>query len=118
MSNSDPKKCEIENRSTEDSGCAWWINSPQHGNCLWSYIASNSGPDGSMNELVQSEVAHLLGWSNTKTHFMLKQAMEELVAALQAHQANQLITNEDDQLIEFHTYDIEPIPNYTSDDDE
>lgn len=114
------KHCNHEHSptSTEETGCPWWINSPKHNNCLWSYIEENSGPDGSMPELVQSQIANLLGWSNTKTHFMLKQAMGELVQALQTHHAKQLLNNESDDHFELSTYDMEPISNYTSDDDE
>lgn len=80
--------------------CPWWINSPDHYNCLWLYIKDKSGPDGSMNEHVQSEIAQLMNWSNTKTHFMLKQATEELIVALKTANAQQLINNEDDLVLD------------------
>ncbi len=87
--------------NTEDpeKNCAWWINSPTHGNCLWLYIKDFSQIDGSMKEHVQSEIAQLMNWSNTKTHFMLKQATEELIAALKAANAQQLINNEEDSIL-------------------
>lgn len=44
-----------------------------------------------MKELVQSELAALFGWSNTKTHFMLKQAMTELTEALKIYGAIELL---------------------------
>jgi hypothetical protein len=51
-----------------------------------------------MKELVQSELAALFGWSNTKTHFMLKQAMTELTEALKLYGAIDLLQdmNSDD----------------------
>src|SRR5690606_32303210 len=84
------RKCLRDNKpdNTDEVGCPWYIQAPEYDNCLWTYIAAKSGPDGSMPELVQSEIAQLLGWSNTKTHFMLKQAMTELIAAMKAFQAN------------------------------
>lgn len=101
-----------------EEACPWHINSPKHYDCLWIYIIDKSGPDGSMPELVQSEIAQLLGWSNTKTHFMLKQAMSELVEALTKYRANQLISQDSDQIIDFNSFDIDPVSSYTSDDTE
>lgn len=66
----------------EDLNCHWWINSEKHNYCFWTYIQDRSTEDGSMPELIQSQLAKLLGWSNTKTYFVLKQAMEELVSKL------------------------------------
>lgn len=104
--------------NTEDVGCPWHINSPEHQNCLWVYIKEKSGPDGSMPELVQSEIAALLGWSNTKTHFMLKQAMTELIEALQKFRANQLLSADPDQIVDINSFSIDPVSNYTSDEPE
>lgn len=80
--------------------CPWWINSPKHHNCLWEYIADKSGPDGSMNELVQSEISALLDCSNTKTHFMLKDAMVLLIQALTDANANQFLEQEPDLIVD------------------
>lgn len=82
-----------EGQSTrnEEPKCPWWINSPEHHFCFWRYIKDKSDPDGIMKELVQSELATLFNWSTTKTHFMLKQAMTELTAALKAHGALELL---------------------------
>lgn len=101
-----------------EEACPWHINSPKHYDCLWIYIIDKSGPDGSMPELVQSEIAQLLGWSNTKTHFMLKQAMAELIEALTINKANQLISQDPDQIIDINTFQIDPVSNYTSEDTE
>jgi hypothetical protein len=101
----------------QEEACPWYINSPEHYNCLWIYIIDKSAPDGSMPELVQSEIAQLLGWSNTKTHFMLKQAMAELIEALTNNKADQLLGKDPDQNIDIRSFDIDPI-NYTSDDTE
>lgn len=102
----------------QEEACPWYINSPKHFDCLWVYIIDKSGPDGSMPELVQSEIAALLGWSNTKTHFMLKQAMSELIEALTKYRANQLISQDPDQVIDFNSFNIDPISGYTSDENE
>lgn len=88
-------------KSQDDAECDWWINSPQHGFCFWTYVKDKSGPDGSMNELVQSEIAELMGWSNTKTHFMLKTAIQELVETLKANKAHELLGDSPDQLVDF-----------------
>lgn len=101
----------------QEEACPWHINSPKHYDCLWIYIIDKSGPDGSMHELVQSEIAQLLGWSNTKTHFMLKQAMTELIEALYKNRANQLISQDPDQVIDFNSFEIEAA-SYTSEDTE
>jgi hypothetical protein len=76
-----------------------------------------SAPDGSMPELVQSEIAKLLGWSNTKTHFALKQAMAELVTALTLDRADQLIANVDDPSVQVDL-DIDVDRTYGTDDQE
>lgn len=83
-------------RVQEDPECKWWINSPEHNFCFWRYVNDKSSVDGVMNELVQSELANLFGWSNTKTHFILKEAVEELTNALNVHGAVELL-NEMDQ---------------------
>lgn len=75
----------------EEPRCQWWINSTEHNFCFWRYVREKSDSDGVMKELVQSELAALFGWSNTKTHFMLKQAMTELTDALKIHGAIELL---------------------------
>lgn len=123
MSNSPGRKSKagfLDNKSDnkQEETCPWYINSPKHYDCLWIYIIDKSGPDGSMSELVQSEIAQLLGWSNTKTHFMLKEATIELVEALQKFKANQLLSPNIDQSTELPSGSIDPISNYTSGDTE
>lgn len=58
----------------------WWINSKEHNFCFWSYLREKSQPDGTMEPLLQSEIADLFGCSSTKVHFMLKEAMDKLMA--------------------------------------
>lgn len=87
--------------------CPWFINSKKHHNCLWIYIRETSNPDGSMPELVQTEIAQLMGWSNTKTHFMLKTAISELVTALVKHKANQLLVQDPDKVADVNTYNLD-----------
>lgn len=121
MTNDSPNKVGLSDHKQDnksEEACPWYINSPKHQNCFWVYILDKSAPDGSMPELVQSEMAALLGWSNTKTHFMLKQAMVELVEALTKNQANQLIPNDPNQVLDLNTFGIDPLPSYTSDDTE
>jgi hypothetical protein len=69
-----------------------------------------------MPELVQSEIAELMGWSNTKTHFMLKTAMTELIEALKADNANELLSQNYEEQIEIP--DFEPIPQGSEDSNE
>ena len=110
-------KCNnIDFTTSDESKCPWYVKSPKHNNCLWAYIKSKSDPDGSMNEHSQSEIANLMGWSNTKTHFILKQVMEELVSTLKKYQANQLLDSDDDQVIEILTYDLDISVPYSYDD--
>ena len=79
----------------QEPSCPWFINSEAHNYCFWRYVKDKSDPDGTMKELVQSELAALFGWSNTKTHFMLKQAMAELTEALRIHGASELLNELD-----------------------
>lgn len=58
----------------------WWINSRDHQFCFWSYIKEKSQPDGTMEPLLQSEIAKLMGCSITKLHHMLKEAMALLTS--------------------------------------
>lgn len=58
----------------------WWINSRDHNFCFWSYLRDKSQPDGTMEPLLQSEIADLFGCSSTKVHFMLKEAMDKLMS--------------------------------------
>tara|TARA_R110000868_G_C10973188_1_gene771563 strand:+ start:93562 stop:93999 length:438 start_codon:yes stop_codon:yes gene_type:complete len=71
-----------KNKVIVEPNCAWWLNSTKDNYCFWKYIKRVSSADGSMLELSQSELARLLGWSNTKTHFILKEAMDELTKIL------------------------------------
>lgn len=79
----------------EEPKCQWWLNSPDHYYCFWRYIKDRSDENGVMKELVQSELAALFGWSNTKTHFMLKQAMIELTEALRVYGAVDMLQDLD-----------------------
>lgn len=91
--------------------CAWWVNSSDHNYCFWRYVKDKSDSDGMMKELVQSELAALFGWSNTKTHFMLKQAMVELADALKTYGAIDLLqdldSNEEDHSVNIDNF-LEP----------
>ena len=58
----------------------WWINSQDHHFCFWTYLRDKSQPDGTMEPLLQSEIAKLMGCSITKLHFLLKEAMSNLVS--------------------------------------
>lgn len=82
---------EVNGKVQDEPRCAWWINSADHNYCFWRYIRDKSDADGVMKELVQSELAALFGWSNTKTHFMLKQSMAELTDALKLYGAIELL---------------------------
>lgn len=84
----------------EEPKCAWWIASAEHNFCFWRYVKDKSDVDGVMKELVQSELAALFGWSNTKTHFMLKQAVEELTRALELYGAIELLEDLNSDQIE------------------
>ena len=58
----------------------WWINSKKDHYCFWTYVKNNSNPDGTMEPLLQAEIAELFGCSSTKVHFMLKEALTNLFA--------------------------------------
>jgi len=60
----------------------WWINSKKDNYCFWSYIKRNSHSDGKMEPLLQSEIAELFGCSSTKVHFILKEALENLLGSV------------------------------------
>ena len=79
----------------EEPACPWWINSPAHNYCFWRYVKDKSDEDGVMRELVQTDLAELFGWSATKTHFVLKQAMVELTDALKTYGAIDLLRDID-----------------------
>lgn len=94
----DPEQPNNKNVQTkEEDQCPWWINSPKHHNCFWIYVKDKSSVYGSMPELAQSDIAALMDWSNTKTHFMLKQAMEELTDALTRNRARELLSKDPSQ---------------------
>lgn len=82
--------------NTKEEAGDWWINSEKHRYCFWQFIKDRSNPEGVMKELVQSELAGLFNWSNTKTHLILKEAMEELVTVLEERGGRDLIANSED----------------------
>lgn len=75
-----------DNRIIKEARCPWWINSPEHNYCFWKFVRDKSDADGSMKELVQSDLAKLFGWSSAKTYTMVKEAVENLVKALKKHE--------------------------------
>lgn len=101
---------------SDTDDCPWYVNSLKHSNCFWEYVFDKSGPDGSMQELVQTEISQLMNWSNTKTHFMLKQAMIELVEALKKYQADRLLDPNPEFIVELSTFNIDP-PEYHDHDE-
>lgn len=118
MKNDSPKPKVGLSDNKQEEACEWHINSPEHFNCFWAYVLDKSGPDGSMPELVQSEIAQLLGWSNTKTHFMLKQATAELIEAFNKYKANQLLASNPEQKGQLPLIDFEVATNYNPEDPE
>lgn len=82
-----------------EPSCPWWINSEKHMFCYWRYIRDNSASDGSMKELQLSDIAKLLGWSSTKAHFIMKEAMEELAEVFKRRGINTQLLLEEDQNI-------------------
>lgn len=71
-------------RVVEEPQCPWWINSEKYCFCFWRYIQDNSKQDGSMRELLQSDLAQLFGCSTTKIHFLMKEAIEEFAKLLKS----------------------------------
>lgn len=118
MKNDSPKPKVGLSDNKQEEACEWCINSPAHYNCFWAYVLDKSGPDGSMPELAQSEIANLLGWSNTKTHFMLKQAMAELIEAFNKYKANQLLASNSTNENDIPLIDFAFTSNYNSEDPE
>lgn len=72
-------------RVTKEPECPWWIDSPEHNYCFWSYVRANSSPDGQMEPMMQNEIAKMLGCSSTKIHFILKEAIEKIKKGPYAH---------------------------------
>lgn len=102
-------------KTQDEPRCAWWINDKDSNYCFWRFIRSRSDENGVMRELVQSELAELFGFSNTKTHFVLKQAIEELTQALKDHGARELLAavDEDGEIEQLFT-----TPTHQNIDDE
>jgi hypothetical protein len=98
----------------------WWINSKDHHFCFWTYLKDKSQPDGTMEPLLQSEIAKLMGCSITKLHFMLKEAMSHLMS-----DENMQILQDLDDLTEAEPVDevqfsgsLDDMDELTSEDDE
>lgn len=94
------KCCELNSPEEDEETCPWWINSEKHDYCFWSFVLEHSDDQGSMPALTQSDLAKLFNWSNTKTHFILKEAMEELTDALKLYHAVELLENADSDELE------------------
>ena len=105
----------IKGKIQGEPRCSWWINSAHHNYCFWRFVKDKSDADGMMKELVQTELAELFGWSNTKTHFMLKQAMIELTDALKTYGASDLLEDLDSS-DEDHSVNIDDFLEPYSDD--
>lgn len=113
---SEGKPVSSNGKVQDEPGCPWWINSADHNFCFWRFVKDKSDEDGVMKELVQSELAALFGWSNTKTHFMLKQAMTELTDALKLYGAAELLQEIDADESGNLTLPDESLPVSSNDD--
>src|SRR2546430_2649094 len=51
-----PKKLK-KGKVVEEPECPWWINSEKDHYCFWRYVESASMKDGSMDALLQNEIA-------------------------------------------------------------
>lgn len=96
-----------------DPQCEWWINSPKHHYCFWKYIQEKSNPDGSMNELLQSDLAKLFGCSSTKIHFLLKEAMQQLKEKLLDKEIDTSDAISDEESTPVSPIDFDPIDPVT-----
>ena len=74
-----------DSKSSKEPECPWWINSETHNYCFWSFVRNKSDIDGSMKELVQSDLAKLFKWSSAKTHQYLQEAIQELKESFENH---------------------------------
>lgn len=73
--------------------CQWWINSKKYNYCFWKYVKDKSNEYGEMPELAQSDLAKLFSWSNTKAHFILKEAIDQLYEVLNSENLGEELTN-------------------------
>lgn len=89
-----------DGRVSKEPKNPWWINSPEHHYCFWTYIDSISNPDGTMEPLLQADIAKLFGCSSTKVHFMLKEALDHLKQAIEEYQSFTESDLEEDRLEE------------------
>lgn len=67
-------------RITKEPENPWWIDSPEHGYCFWTWLKDKSFADGKMEPMQQGEIAKLFGCSATKIHFIIKEAIEKIKA--------------------------------------
>lgn len=86
-----------EGRVIQEPKNPWWINSEKDHYCFWKYIHEKSQPDGSMEPLLQSEIADLFGCSSTKVHFMLREAMQNLMKNTHLKELESLLEEEAQQ---------------------
>lgn len=84
----------------------WWINSKDHHFCFWKYVESMSNMDGTMEPLLQADIAKLFGCSSTKVHFMLKEALENLKQKIEEYQSFSEADLEEDALEEGYSGNI------------
>lgn len=89
--------------------CDWWIASKESNFCFWKYLQLHSEEDGSMKELLQSELAKLFGCSSTKIHFMLKEALTEFEKIVNENTILTDLDYEDDTIVELSIDDIEEL---------
>jgi hypothetical protein len=83
----------------------WWINSKEDNYCFWSYVKNHSYPDGRMDPLLQADLANLFGCSGTKIHFMLKEALKNLLNIDNLEELKDLVDNshEESQAIQINS---------------
>lgn len=97
----------------EDPECPWWINSEKHNFCFWTYVHDKSDANGVLPEVTKTELAKLFGWSPTKTHFLVKEAIAELSELLIKHSANDLSDESAESTYAFlNSYDLEDAESY------
>ncbi len=103
-------RCPTKNCS-EVVDAPWWINSQEFNFCFWRYVQEKSNKNGELPELSQSGLSKLFGWSNAKTHLMVKEAMDELNLIFKKHDMSEEIGSdvEESVVISSVLEDPEPI---------
>lgn len=70
----------------KEPACPWWIVSERHCDCFWVLNHSRSNSESELPQTNNTELAKIMGWTNSKAQQETSIAMEELKKVMEGRE--------------------------------